>query len=348
MRGRITRANACIVGRRRWPSPQRATSAVACRPWSRSCRTSARAGSWTPHGRTRVLVELRRLLEATRALARDGRTDELAVGLQTLLSRLEERLARAALPSLRPGGERHRRGGAHEPGPSSPAAGGGGPGGRDRGLLLEPGARPRDRRARRPRGPRGGAPAEPAGRRGHRGREQLRGRGAPGRQLPRRGARGGGLPRRAGGDRRLVPHPGRAEEGRGAPARGGHHQPHPPGRLRGRPGPRDGHDPPRPPQQLPHRRIHGGSEHPRSRGTGPEGGPAPRDRPGQRPPRPRGGLPARRGNGNRGPVRGRRRRGHERRQAPGWAPGRASRGARRAPSRPCARTRCTARFAWTR
>jgi L-seryl-tRNA(Ser) seleniumtransferase len=53
------------------------------------------------HGRARVLSELRTLLEAARAAAADGRTDELAVGLQMLLPRLEERLNRAALPSLR-------------------------------------------------------------------------------------------------------------------------------------------------------------------------------------------------------------------------------------------------------
>ena len=95
--------------------------------------------------------------------------------------------------------------------------------------------------------------------RGDRGREQLRGGGAPRREHARRGARGPGEPRRAGRDRGLLPHPGRAPQGRRAPARGRDHQPDAPRRLPGRALPRHRHDPEGPPQQLPHRRLHGGA-----------------------------------------------------------------------------------------
>ena len=56
--------------------------------------------------------------------------------------------------------------------------------------LLEPRARPRDRRARRARGARRGAPARAAGRGGDGGGQQQRGRGAAGREHLRRGPRG--------------------------------------------------------------------------------------------------------------------------------------------------------------
>ena len=88
------------------------------------------------------------------------------------------------------------------------------------------------------------------------GRQQQRRRRAARRQHLRRGPRGPGEPRRAGGDRRLVPHPRRPAQGRGAAARGGDHQPHAPGRLPGGPGPGDRPDPEGPPQQLPDRGLH--------------------------------------------------------------------------------------------
>ena len=167
----------------------------------------------------------------------------------------------------------------------------------------------------------------------------------------RRGPRGAGQPRRAGGDRRLLPHPRRAAQERRPPARG---RAPPTARgsrtTAGALGPETGADPEGASQQLPHRRLHRGAGAARSwSALSPRSANVP--------------LVEDLGSGLLAPLPApldgeptvaeslarRRRRGHvQRRQAAGRAAGRPGGGPQAARSAPCARTRSTARCAWTR
>ena len=118
-------------------------------------------------------------------------------------------------------------------------------------------ARPRDRRAGPSRGGGAGRAGGGGTRRGRGARREQRGRGPrPRRHRARRRAGDRHRPRRDGRDRRRVPAAGPARVHGRAAARGRHHEPRAPPRLRRRRGPGHRDDPQGPPVELPRHRVH--------------------------------------------------------------------------------------------
>ena len=186
------------------------------------------------HGHTLVAGEARTLLDGLRAHAVAGTLVATAVAARGPGRRAGPACAPAAGTALETRHQPHRHGHPHQPGPGPAGRRGAGASAGHDGRPQQPGIRPGQRWPGRPR-QRGGRTAVHAHRRrGRHGGEQQRG----GRAAEHRGdggrARSDRLAWRTGGDWWRLPHARRDGQCRCHPGGGGHHQPHPPARLRAR------------------------------------------------------------------------------------------------------------------